>query len=283
MYRYGVAEALFLGIDKAVLLLKGHSPSLEPNGEIGLEIGTARLRDGHANRLMTRLAPFRRPIHRSASMFFRTKDGHALKANPFGAVVVPRPIAWIGTRRRAADGSLSDNLAPYSFFNAVAYTPPQLMFASVTTKDTLGNLLANSEAARAGSAGDADADEPYAGAVFSVNLVEASMAEKMNATSTMAKVDEWQLADVGKDECVDIDCPRVKDAPAALECRVVDIVRIKGKDNHIVIGEVIATHLREDCMDEDEHFDASKCGLVSRLGYDDYINVSETFHMPRPK
>ncbi|NIN77265.1 MAG: flavin reductase family protein, partial [Planctomycetales bacterium] len=76
-------------------------------------------------------------------MFYRPEDGHGLPHNPFNAIVAPRPIGWISTR--GADGS--ENLAPYSFFNAVAYTPPQVMFASTGakpdrdgTKDSVTNI-----------------------------------------------------------------------------------------------------------------------------------------------
>ena len=41
-------------------------------------------------------------------------------------VVVPRPIAFVSTMSK--DGFV--NLAPYSFFNAVAYDPPTIVFSS---------------------------------------------------------------------------------------------------------------------------------------------------------
>ena len=63
-------------------------------------------------------------------MFYRPQDGHPLPHNPFNAIVTPRPIGWISTR----DAQGRDNIAPYSFFNGVAYTPPQVMFASTGTK-----------------------------------------------------------------------------------------------------------------------------------------------------
>ncbi|MGJ8555540.1 MAG: flavin reductase family protein, partial [Sulfitobacter geojensis] len=56
-------------------------------------------------------------------MFYKPSEGHGLPHNPFNALVTPRPIGWISTRDK--DGN--DNLAPYSFFNAVAYVPPQVM------------------------------------------------------------------------------------------------------------------------------------------------------------
>ena len=57
-------------------------------------------------------------------MFYRAGEPHGLKHNPFNAIVVPRPIGWISS----LDAGGSVNLAPYSFFNAVAYVPPQVIF-----------------------------------------------------------------------------------------------------------------------------------------------------------
>ena len=62
-------------------------------------------------------------------MFYRPQDGHGLPHNPLNAIVAPRPIGWVSTR-----GRQGDNLAPYSFFNLTAYVPPQIMFASTSTK-----------------------------------------------------------------------------------------------------------------------------------------------------
>ena len=62
-------------------------------------------------------------------MFYRPENGHGLPHNPWNAIVAPRPIGWISTR-----GAQGDNLAPYSFFNATAYVPPQVMFASTGAK-----------------------------------------------------------------------------------------------------------------------------------------------------
>ena len=59
-------------------------------------------------------------------MFFRPDEPHGLPHNPFNALIVPRPIGWISSQD--AEGKV--NLAPYSFFNGVAYFPPQVMYAS---------------------------------------------------------------------------------------------------------------------------------------------------------
>ena len=58
-------------------------------------------------------------------MFYEPgKTAHGLSKNPFNSLVIPRPIGWISSIDK--DGIV--NLAPYSFFNAVSYRPPIVMF-----------------------------------------------------------------------------------------------------------------------------------------------------------
>ena len=64
-------------------------------------------------------------------MFYRPAEGHGLPHSPFSAIVSPRPIGWISTR-----ASTGDNLAPYSFFNAVCESPLMLAFSSQGPKDS---------------------------------------------------------------------------------------------------------------------------------------------------
>ena len=199
-------------------------------------------------------------------MFYRPKDGHGLPHNPFNAVVTPRPIGWISTR----DGQGRDNLAPYSFFNAVAYEPPQVMFASTGVKPD-----------RAGTK-DSVASIRDTG-VFCVNIVEYAMRDAMNATSAAfaAGVDEFTEAAIRRAECETIACARVAAAPAALECRLTQIVQLPGATNFVVFGEVIGVHLRDDCLVAGR-FDVTRFQPLARLGYRDYARISEVFSLGRP-
>ncbi|PRY25066.1 flavin reductase (DIM6/NTAB) family NADH-FMN oxidoreductase RutF [Aliiruegeria haliotis] len=199
-------------------------------------------------------------------MFYRPEDGHGLPHNPFNAIVAPRPIGWIATR--GTDGS--ENLAPYSFFNAVAYTPPQVMFATTGkkhdrdgTKDTLANIRDTG--------------------VFAVNIVEYAMREAMNLTSGPwdKDVDEMEMAGLRRAECESIDCGRVADAPATLECRLTQIVELEGKSNLVAFGEVTGIHMRDDCL-KDGRFDVTTFLPLARMGYRDFTHVTETFEMTRP-
>jgi flavin reductase (DIM6/NTAB) family NADH-FMN oxidoreductase RutF len=200
-------------------------------------------------------------------MFYRPADGHGLPHNPFNAVVAPRPIGWIASR--GADGS--ENLAPYSFFNAVAYVPPQVMFASTSAKSDRGDTK------------DSVANIRETG-VFCVNIVEFAAREAMNRTSGPwpRETDEFALAGIARAECETIPCPRVADAPAALECRLTEIVTLRGANNFLVLGEVTGVHLRDDCL-VDGRFDVTRFRPLARLGYMDYTAVEAVFTMERPK
>jgi flavin reductase (DIM6/NTAB) family NADH-FMN oxidoreductase RutF len=198
-------------------------------------------------------------------MFYRPEDGHGLPHNPFNAIVAPRPIGWIATR-----GAMGDNLAPYSFFNAVAYVPPQVMFASTSAKpDRDGTKDSMAQLRESG--------------VFCVNIVAHAMRDAMNATSAAhpAGTDEFAAAGVTKAACETIDCPRVEGAPAALECRVTRIVRLPGAANLAVFGEVTGIHLRDDCL-VDGRFDVTRFTPLARMGYRDYAAVAEVFELTRP-
>ncbi|NBE06083.1 flavin reductase family protein [Paragemmobacter ruber] len=191
-------------------------------------------------------------------MFYRPAQGHGLPHNPFNAIVTPRPIGWISTR-----GPQGDNLAPYSFFNAAAYHPPQVTFASTGVKDSLTNIRATR--------------------VFAVNVVAEAMFHAMSATSAALppEVDEFAHAHVAKAECSTIHCPRVADAPATLECDLIDIIQMRGQDNFLILGEVTGVHLRDDCL-VDGQFDVTRFNPVARLGYRDYSILREVVTLPRP-
>ena len=73
-------------------------------------------------------------------------EPHGLAHDPGTCLVVPRPIGWITTVSPAG----VVNLAPYSFFNAVADDPYMVMFANTGReaygqKDTLRNIEATGE------------------------------------------------------------------------------------------------------------------------------------------
>lgn len=199
-------------------------------------------------------------------MFYKPQDGHGLPHNPFNAIVTPRPIGWISSR----DTDGNDNLAPYSFFNAVAYVPPQVMFSSTGqkpdregTKDSVSNIRDTG--------------------VFCVNIVEYAMRDAMNASSATVNknIDEFARAKLEKTPCETIDCARVSGTPAALECKMTQILQLPGAANFAVFGEVTGIHMRDNCL-IDGLFDITRFHPLARLGYRDYTRVTDIFSLSRP-
>ncbi|WP_425090792.1 flavin reductase family protein [Tropicimonas sp. S265A] len=199
-------------------------------------------------------------------MFYRPEDGHGLPHNPFNAIVTPRPIGWISSR--GSNGQ--DNLAPYSFFNAVAYVPPQVMFASTAVKDDRGDTK------------DSVANIRETG-VFCVNIVSYALRDVMNKSSGAypADVDEFAAAGIEKAPCETIACSRVAEAPANLECKLTQIVKLPGAANFVVFGEVTGIHMRDEHLVEGR-FDVTTFEPLSRLGYRDYAKVDNLFSLARP-
>ena len=185
------------------------------------------------------------------------------------AIVVPRPIGWISTL--SAEGV--PNLAPYSFFNAVAYSPPQVMFSATSNH-------------RSGGLKDAVLDAQTTGE-FVVNLATWELREQMNASAVPAprEIDEFEYAGLTKAESRLVRCPRVAESPVHLECRYirsVDMLTNNADDpNTVVFGEVVGVHIDERVL-VDGRIDFLKLRPVGRLGYLDFVEVDSVFTMERP-
>jgi len=199
-------------------------------------------------------------------MFYEPGLGHGLPHDPLKAIVAPRPIGWISTLSAAGEV----NLAPYSFFNAISSAPPLVWFSSEGPKH---------------SASFADETRE-----FVANLVSRSLAGAMNHTAVDAPrgVSEFAFAGLTAAPSRLVAPPRVAEAPAALECKVTEVIRPKALGGHstsavVVIGQVVGVHIDEAFLTADGLFDARKAGNVSRLGYTDYAAVEDTFQMRRPR
>ena len=199
-------------------------------------------------------------------MFYTPKTGHKLLHNPFKAIVAPRPIGWISS----IDKNSNVNLAPYSFFNAIADDPPMVMFATngkkpdnMGIKDSLSNITETKE--------------------FVVNTVSEPLLMSMNLTSgSYSKdIDEFDISKLEKANCKLVSPPRIFQSPASLECKLFKLVKLPGKNNNMIIGEVIGVHLSDKFIKEGI-FDILAFNPVARLGYKDYTTVLEKFSLERP-
>ena len=201
-------------------------------------------------------------------MFYETADNrHGLPHDPFKGCVVPRPIGWISTI--SGDGIV--NLAPFSYFNAIASDPPMVMFSAngpkpPRQKDTVTNCEETGE--------------------FVANIATWDLREGMNRTSASLapEVDEMADAGLASEPARLVRPPRVAASPIHLECRydrTVDLPGPPGWRNAMVIGLVIGVHIRDHVL-TDGLVDMAKIRPIARLGYKDYSRVDMVFAMERP-
>ena len=180
--------------------------------------------------------------------------------------VIPRPIGWIST----VDVNGINNLAPFSYFNAVGDDPPHIMFSTGignnTNKDTLNNVLANKE--------------------FVVNMVTESLTEQMNMTaqSVHSEVDEFELAGLTPVPSLKIKPMRVKESPINFECKMVHHYFL---ENHkyggacIIIGRIVMMHFENDILLNNYKINLDNYKPVSRLAGSNYAKIGELFSVKR--
>jgi flavin reductase (DIM6/NTAB) family NADH-FMN oxidoreductase RutF len=197
--------------------------------------------------------------------FYEPRSGHGLPHDPFKAIVAPRPIGWISTV--GPGGGV--NLAPYSFFNAFCDNPPIVGFSSVGRKDSQRNIEATGE--------------------FVANLATKAHAEAMNRSSAPVPphVNEMELAGLSAAPSRLVKPPRVADAPAALECKLLLTLPLKDLDgrttgNTLILGQVVGVHIDRAFL-RDGLFDMTLARTIARCGYrGDYAEVTSLFEMLRP-
>ena len=181
-------------------------------------------------------------------------------------VVVPRPIAFVSSI--SADGLI--NLAPYSFFNVVAYDPPTLIFSSSRhapgkQKDTLANIESTGE--------------------YVINVVVDDIAEAMNRTAAEfpPNVSEFDIAGLTPVPSSLVKPPRVAESPVNMECRLQQVISIgQGHHQHgLVIGQIVLMHIRDDLIDG-HRINHQRLQPTGRLAGNMYCHTADVFEMVRP-
>lgn len=203
----------------------------------------------------------------SSIHFYQPKEGHGLAHDPFNAIIAPRPIGWISTKSK--DCVL--NVAPYSFFNALNYTPPIIGFSSVGAKDSLRNAQETGE--------------------FCWNLVSKPLVNAMNNTSAPLPPEQSEFFDAGLETAPSklIDAPRVKASPVSFECKVTDIVQLKDAngthcESWFVMGEVVGVHIDRTLIVDGVYKTLRGEPVMRGGGAGDYYTVDENnaFELLRP-
>lgn len=182
------------------------------------------------------------------------------------STIVPRPIAWIVSQN--LEGRL--NAAPFSFFNAFAGDPPVVGIGIGShdperPKDTRRNIRDTGQ--------------------FVVNLVSEDIAEAMNITAIEFEAEANEISEAGLATIpsVHVKPPRIAQSPVSMECELMQIVEL-GAESGLVLGRVLAMHVREDCvLDATKHYiDTPKLKLIGRMhGSGWYARTSDLFTISR--
>ena len=198
---------------------------------------------------------------------YEPRNGHGLKHDPFLAIIGPRPIGWISSRD--AKGNL--NLAPYSFFNGFAYTPPIIGFSSTSWKDSVQNIQETGE--------------------FVWSLATMALAPQMNATAAHVAhdVSEFKIAGLTAAPSKLVNVPRVAESPVAFECKLSQIIQLHGANGEkaqawLTLGEVVAIHI-DKAFIKDGVYETALARPILRAGRKgDYFEIrpEAMFEMKRP-
>lgn len=193
------------------------------------------------------------------------RDRKLFPHDPFKGMIVPRPIGWISTMSEG--GAL--NLAPYSFFNGFSSWPQIVGFASETVKDSATFAIETGE--------------------FTWSMATWALRDQMNLTSAGLPrgESEFAYARLATAPCKLVRPPRVAESPAALECKVTQVLRLQNMEgqelpNTLVLGQVIGVHIDERCM-KNGRFDLAAVKPIARCGYDEYAVVERVFSLKRPE
>jgi len=184
------------------------------------------------------------------------------------SIVAPRSIVWVSTI--SADGV--PNLAPFSFYTAVAGFPPTIMFSvsyrvqtQAKEKDTLRNIY--------------DVNE------FVSHVVDEKMAEPMIQTSVDYPygVNEFEIVNLETLPSVVVKPLRIAHAPVAMECKVTQIIPVEDSTNIMILGEVVRFHIREELYRSNGLVDTIEMKPIARLGGPvEYAKIGNLFHLAPP-
>jgi flavin reductase (DIM6/NTAB) family NADH-FMN oxidoreductase RutF len=182
-------------------------------------------------------------------------------------LITPRPIAWVSSVSPAG----VVNLAPFSFFNGVAASPPTLMFSTVnrrdgSPKDTVRNVEATGQ--------------------FVVNVVSHDLRVPMNATSEELPYDQSELDACGLTAVPSdrVRPPRIAGVKAAFECERHQNVNV-GEGPlaaNIVIGRILIIHVADEVLDANGNVDPRVLDTIGRMGGEGYTRTTDLFYLPRP-
>lgn len=200
---------------------------------------------------------------------FEQTDNRTI-SKTFLETVAPRPIAFVST----IDTNGVNNLAPFSFFNAIGSNPPLLFFSPArrgrdnTTKHTFDNIAQVKQVV--------------------VNMVSYNMVEQMNLASAEFEkgVDEFEKSGLTPLKSETVRAMRVAESPVQFECEVTQVIETgnSGGAGNLIICKVLRTHIAKNALASDgKTLDPQKADLVGRMGGNLYVRTKQAiFEVQKP-
>ncbi|CAJ1894559.1 unnamed protein product [Cylindrotheca closterium] len=191
------------------------------------------------------------------------------------STTTPRPIALVSSRNSKTG---LDNVAPFSYFGAVAHDPPMLAIGFCRNggekKDSIANILESKE--------------------FAVNIISEWYLDAANQScgNYASDVDEFLESGMTKEDCKVVNAPRVKEAAVTYECVLDHVHTIKNSSGsettEIVLAKIVRFHVDDQVLVDGfdplkPNVDTMKLKPVGRLGGNIYTTLGDTADIPRPK
>ena len=180
------------------------------------------------------------------------------------SALIPRPIAWVSSV--SAQGHI--NLAPFSFFSGITWSPATLGFSVVnptdgSRKDTIRNIEETKN--------------------FVVNMVSQDLASRMVETSATLPhgVNEAQKSGVPLIQSTVVVAPRVEEARVAFECALDRIVTV-GKGayaGNLVLGTILLVHIKDELLEPGKTVDPFRFDVIGRLSGTRYCRTESVFEI----
>jgi flavin reductase (DIM6/NTAB) family NADH-FMN oxidoreductase RutF len=183
-------------------------------------------------------------------------------------LVIPRPIAWV----LSDNGNGSYNLAPFSFFNAIASNPPVIMISvgwkdQDSHKDTWVNISKRHH--------------------FVVHLPSAEQVRDVSSSSTnlphgVSEIDKFHIATQNVDGW---SLPKVKTSRIAFLCEKYAIHEIGQDPQALILGKINRIWIDEALVTQNKNrivVDPVKVNPLARLGGHHYALLGEILTVQRP-
>jgi len=181
----------------------------------------------------------------------------------WASLIAPRPLALISTQ--TASGV--PNIAPYNSYSGLATYPPMLGISfskrDGEDKHTLENIKATQ--------------------MFVVNLVPRYLADIMNQSAEGTAIeDDFARLGLTAIQAETVNCPRIGECPASIECRVTDIFQLPPSKCELVAAQIVGVYVRDEFVTEGGGFDPMAADLLSSVGAEDYLSLNgESLHLPK--